>query len=32
MAVKHGLGKGLDSLITSKLEENPAKGSVSEDV
>lgn len=25
MAVKHGLGKGLDSLIISKVEENPVK-------
>lgn len=32
MAVKHGLGKGLDSLIASKLEENPAKGNAAENV
>lgn len=32
MAVKHGLGKGLDSLITSKIEENPKKENVLENV
>lgn len=32
MAVKHGLGKGLDSLITSKIEENPKKEDVLENV
>lgn len=32
MAVKHGLGKGLDSLISAKAEENPTKGNIAEDV
>lgn len=32
MAAKHGLGKGLDSLISAKVEDNPAKGNLSEDV
>lgn len=32
MAVKHGLGKGLDSLIASKIEENPVKENTLENV
>lgn len=32
MAVKHGLGKGLDSLIVSKVEDNPIKENPVEDV